>query len=145
MTILKDPVRPFDPSPQLELRGTEQGTGAHTTRPDSPRDLDSRPLPRPSIPVPEPRSGDAVLAAMRPRGSRGKTSFELASRGGYVRTVTGTIAYLDEEADTFMVLARGELVRVPLRDITARHEEPMAIGEIDRSSYPDAEGLGTGS
>ena len=57
--------------------------------------------------------------------------------------MTGTIAYLDEEADTFMVLASGELVRVPLRDITARHEEP--IGEIDHSSYADAEGLGTGS
>jgi hypothetical protein len=144
MTILKDPVRPFDPSPQLELREAEQGAGEHTTRPESLRDLESRPLPRPSIRVPEPRSGDAVLAAMRPRGSTGKTSFELASRGGYVRTVTGTIAYLDEEADTFMVLARGELVRVPRRDITARHEK-MATGEIDRSSYADAEGLGTGS
>jgi hypothetical protein len=141
MTILKDPVRPFDPSPQLELRETEQEAGAHTT---PPRDLESRPLPRPSIQIPEPRPGDAVLAAMRPRGSKGKTSFELASPGGYLRKVTGSIAYLDEEADTYMVLARGELVRVPLRDITARHEE-MAIGEIDRSSYTDAEGLGTGS
>jgi hypothetical protein len=69
MTILKDPVRPFDPSP-------------------------------------EP-----------------KTTFELASRGGYVRTVTGTVAYVDEEAETYMVLADGELLRVPVRDITSRHEE----------------------
>ena len=50
MTILQDPVRPFDPS----------------------------------MPAPSPRPGDEVLTAMRPRGSRGKTSFELASRGGYV-------------------------------------------------------------
>jgi hypothetical protein len=71
MTILQDPVRPFDPS----------------------------------------------LQSVEP-----KTTFELASRGGYVRTVTGTIAYLDEEADTYMVLADGELLRVPLRDITSRHE-----------------------
>jgi hypothetical protein len=144
MTILKDPVRPFDPAPQLELREAEQEAGAHTTPPAPPRDPESRPLPRPSIRIPESRPGDAVLAAMRPRGSRGKTSFELASPGGYLRKVTGSIAYLDEEADTYMVLARGELVRVPLRDITARHEE-RAIGEIDRSSSADAEGLGTGS
>jgi hypothetical protein len=31
---------------------------------------------------------------------RGKVSFELESRGGYHRTVTGTIAYLDDEAQT---------------------------------------------
>ena len=110
MTILKDPVRPLDPS----------------------------------MPAPTPRPAEDVRTAMRPHGSRGKTSFELASPGGYLRKVTGSIAYLDEDADTYMVLARGELVRVPLRDITARHEE-MAIGEIDRSSHADTEGLGTGS
>jgi hypothetical protein len=32
--------------------------------------------------------------------------------------VTGTIAYLDEEADAYMVTkADGHLIRVPLRDI----------------------------
>lgn len=47
-----------------------------------------------------------------------EVSFELESRGGYRRIVTGTIAYLDEEAHTYMVLAAdGELIRVPLRDI----------------------------
>jgi hypothetical protein len=144
MTILKDPVRPFDPSPQLELRETEQQAGAHTTRPAPPlRHLGGRPLPR-SISALSSRPAEDVRTAMRPRHPRGKTSFELASPGGYLRKVTGSIAYLDEEADTYMVLARGELVRVPLRDITARHEE-MATGEIDRSSYADAEGLGTGS
>ena len=97
MTILDDPVRPFDPFAQLELVDTE----------------------------PEET-----------------TFFGLASRGGYVRNVTGTVAYLDEQAETSMVLADGELLRVPLRDITARHEV-AAIGGIDRSPSRDAEGLGT--
>jgi hypothetical protein len=57
--------------------------------------------------------------------------------------VTGSIAYLDEDADTFMVLVDGDLVRVPLRDITSLHEE-AAIGEPDGSFPRDAEGLGTG-
>ena len=47
-------------------------------------------------------------------------SFEVASRGGYARTVVGRLAYFDEEAQTYMVLTRdGTLVRVPLRDITS--------------------------
>jgi hypothetical protein len=50
-------------------------------------------------------------------GSR-EISFELESPGGYRRTVTGTIAYLDEEAQTYMVRAAdGKLIRVPVRDI----------------------------
>lgn len=87
---------------------------------------------------------DEVRDASRARGPRGKTSFELASRGGYARTVTGTVAYLDAEADTYMVLADGELLRVPLRDITAIHEV-TATGERDGSAERDADGLGTGS
>jgi len=47
-----------------------------------------------------------------------EVSFELESPGGYRRTVTGTIAYLDDEAQTYMVRAPdGALIRVPLRDI----------------------------
>ena len=47
-----------------------------------------------------------------------EVSFELESPGGYRRTVTGTIAYLDDEAQTYMVRALdGELIRAPLRDI----------------------------
>jgi hypothetical protein len=122
MTILKDPIRPFDPSQQLDVVVTE-------------------PPARPVRPEPPPGSGDDVRAALRARGPRGKTSFELASRGGYARTVTGTIAYLDEQAETYMVLADGELLRVPLRDITSRRDE-TPIGEMDRSS--DEQGLGTG-
>jgi hypothetical protein len=55
-----------------------------------------------------------------PRTVSGKreVSFELESPGGYRRTVTGTIAYLDDEAQTYMVLATdGALIRAPLRDI----------------------------
>jgi hypothetical protein len=45
-------------------------------------------------------------------------TFELESPGGYLRRVTGTIAYLDNEAQTYMVRAPdGTLIRVPLRDI----------------------------
>jgi hypothetical protein len=74
----------------------------------------------------------------------GTTSFELSSRGGYVRTVTGTIAYLDEEAEAYMVLGDGdELLRVPLRDITSMREDPMN-GSDRPGSRRDAEGLGTG-
>ena len=75
---------------------------------------------------------------------RKRTSFQLASRGGYVRTVTGTVAYLDAEADTYMVLADGgELLRVPLRDITSLHEE-SETGGADRSLERDPQGLGSG-
>lgn len=80
---------------------------------------------------------DDVRAAARRHLPMGRTSFEVASRGGYLRTVTGTVAYLDEEAQTYMVRSGtgdGELLRVPLRDITSAHE---AAGR-------DAEGLGTG-
>jgi hypothetical protein len=48
-----------------------------------------------------------------------EVSFELESHGGYLRTVTGTIAYFDEEAETSMVrVSGGALIRVPTRDIT---------------------------
>jgi hypothetical protein len=66
------------------------------------------------------RSPVRPAAPLDPRTVSGerKVSFELESPGGYRRTVTGTIAYLDEEAHTYMVLAvDGELIRVPLRDI----------------------------
>jgi hypothetical protein len=57
--------------------------------------------------------------------------------------VTGTIAYLDEEAQTSMVLADGELLRVPLRDITSTHDA-TTNGRNRSTSGRDAEGLGTG-
>lgn len=47
-----------------------------------------------------------------------EVSFELESPGGYRRTVNGTIAYLDEEAHTYMIRAPDRaLIRVPMRDI----------------------------
>jgi hypothetical protein len=40
-------------------------------------------------------------------GSRSpERSFEVESRGGYARTVVGRVAYLDDEAQTYMVLTR---------------------------------------
>jgi hypothetical protein len=66
------------------------------------------------------RSPVRPAAPLDPRTASGEreVSFELESPGGYRRTVTGTIAYLDDEAQTYMVLAPDEaLIRVPLRDI----------------------------
>jgi hypothetical protein len=70
----------------------------------------------------ETPSGSPVgsTAALEPRIIAGKrvVSFELESPGGYRRTVTGTIAYLDDEAHTYMLRGHdAELIRVPLRDI----------------------------
>jgi hypothetical protein len=67
-------------------------------------------------------------------------AFEVASRGGYARTVVGRLAYFDEEAQTYMVLTRdGPFVRVPLRDITSSHGVPRrgptvaaALSEMSR-------------
>jgi hypothetical protein len=71
--------------------------------------------------VPPNAPGGDVRAALRARG--GATSFELASRGGYARTVTGRVAYLDEDAQTYIVMGDdGKLLRVPLRDITSSRE-----------------------
>ena len=64
-----------------------------------------------------PTRSPAPLDPRTVSGER-KASFEVESRGGYRRTVTGTIAYLDDEAQTYMVLTPdGSLIRVPLRDI----------------------------
>lgn len=71
-------------------------------------------------------------------------TFELASRGGYARTVTGTVAYLDEEAQTYLVLVDGELERVPLRDLVTRDGTPRHA-EASRNDRDDRQGLGTGS
>jgi hypothetical protein len=95
---------------------------------------------KPAMRVPPNAPADDVRVALRARG--GKTSFELASRGGYARTVTGRVAYLDEDAQTYMVLGDGdELLRVPLRDITSSRE--TTANESDRLHSDDAEGLGT--
>lgn len=78
----------------------------------------------------------------RPFGPRSKPSpaerwFELASPNGYLRTVVGTIEYLDEAASTYMVREHtGALVRVPLRDITREH----GYLPEDAVSFPRARG-----
>jgi hypothetical protein len=46
-------------------------------------------------------------------------SVGLQSPGGHLRTVTGTIAHFDEEAQTYMVHGlEGALICVPMRAIT---------------------------
>jgi hypothetical protein len=63
---------------------------------------------------------DAVRTVAESRSV--ERSFEVESRGGYARTVVGQLAYLDDEAQTYMVLTRaGSLVRVPMRDIKSSH------------------------
>ena len=87
---------------------------------------------------------EEILAGFRAGYWKGENSFDLESHGGYARTVTGTIAYLDEEAQTFMVLTReGELARVPLRDIFSTRGTPL---EEHRHQWPgtDDDGIGTG-
>jgi hypothetical protein len=83
-----------------------------------------------------------ALADSRPRHElvEADETFELASPGGYARTVTGTVAYLDEEARTLMVLVDGELERVPLRDIVTRSG---VAPPAEESPAIDREGLGT--
>lgn len=62
---------------------------------------------------------EELLASLLGTGAGAEASFELASHGGFVRSVTGTVAYVDDQAQTVMVrVADGELARVPLRDVT---------------------------
>jgi hypothetical protein len=76
----------------------------------------TRPPVKPAAPLDAPRDG-----ATESRSP--ERAFEVESRGGYARTVVGRVAYLDDEAQTYMVLTRaGTLVRVPLRDITSSHD-----------------------
>ena len=81
-------------------------------------------------------SAGGTLDPPRDNASRSaERSFEVESRGGFARTVVGQVAYLDDEAQTYMVLTRdGVLVRVPLRDITSSHGVPPAssLAKISR-------------
>ena len=118
MSILKDRIRPLDPSVNQEFLEPEREAGAEGGTPE--------PSAYPHVPA-------------------GRTKFELESRGGYLRTVTGTVAYLDEDAQTYLVLrgnGDGQLVRVPLRDIKAAHETPRPVPL--HAMTRDAEGIGTG-
>ena len=85
-----------------------------TTLTDTVRiDTPARSPVEPAAPLDSPRD-----VATESRSA--ERSFEVESRGGYARIVMGRIAYLDEEAQAYMVLTRaGMLVRVPVRDITS--------------------------
>lgn len=74
-----------------------------------------------------------------------ETSFELASHGGYARTVIGTVAYVDEQAQAFTVRVRdGGLIRVPLRDVTSAGRTASSQSE-GSSSGRHVHDLGTGA
>ena len=88
-----------------------------TTLMDSIREAPIPPVKR-AVSLDTPRD-----AAADPRSL--ERSFEVESRGGYARTVVGRVAYLDDEAQTYMVSTRaGTLVRVPLGDITSSRGVP---------------------
>jgi len=87
---------------------------------------------------------EELLARFRGGEGASETSFQVASHEGYARTVVGTVAWLDEQAQTFIVRARdGGLIGVPLRDITSADARPSSEPD-DSSSGLDVSGLGTG-
>ena len=74
-----------------------------------------------------------LLVSFRNGELDSETAFELTSHGGYARSVTGTITYLDMEANTFMVRSgHGDLMRVPLRDVTSAHRVATTAHRQDR-------------
>jgi len=116
--------------------------------PARPRDPSSRhafPQVAPEAKLSPPRTlAEELLSGFRAGEAATETSFELQSHGGYARTVTGTIEYLDSEAQTFMVRVRdGLLSRVPLRDVTSVRRRALSEHDEPRSEG-DTEGLGTG-
>ena len=65
---------------------------------------------------------EELLVSYRTGGLASETSFELESHGGDALTVSGTVVYLDEQAQTFLVLgADGGLSRAPLREVKSAH------------------------
>jgi hypothetical protein len=119
--ILQDPTRPRDPTSRHAFPDVEA-----EAKLSAPRTL-----------------AEELLAGFRAGGAVTETSFELASHGGYARSVTGTVAYLDEQAQTFMVRVHdGRLTRVPLRDVTSAHGGALSEHDELRSGR-DVEGLGT--
>lgn len=105
------------------------------------------PFPDPEVkPVSGPprRLAEMLLAGFRDGRLTGEASFELRSHGGYARTVTGRVAYADEEAQTFLVLTSSKgMARVPLRDIISVARVEDDAGD-QRPIDGGNEGLGTG-
>ena len=141
MSIPKDRIRPLDPTSNQVFLVPDREAEAEV----GTREPFAHPLLRTSS-TPEEiiTLDDDIRDALRPHVPSGRTEFELESPGGYLRSVTGTVAYLDVDAQTYMVLrgnGDGELVRVPLRDITSAHETRPS-GQLHTVTR-DAEGLGT--
>ncbi len=124
MTItLQDPTGPRDPSSRHAFREV---------------------VPEPTLTAP-PTLAEQLLAEFGSGEVARETSFELESHGGYARTVAGTVAYIDQQAQTFMVRVRdGCLIRVPLRDVTSAHR--IAPSEVGGSrSGPEVHDRDTGA
>jgi hypothetical protein len=143
MSILKDRIRPLDPSSNQVFLEPDREADAEGGTPEP----FAHPLPR-TLSTPEEiiTLDDDIRDALRPHVPAGRTEFELESQGGHLHTVTGTVAYLDVDAQTYMVLrgnGDGELIRVPLRDITSAHES-VPSGQLHAVRRDAEGGLGTG-
>ncbi len=83
---------------------------------------------------PPTRSPVRPAAPLDPETATGEreVSFEIESPGGYRRAVVGTIAYFDDEAQTYLVCASdGKLLRVSLRNIKKASGAPSESSEIE--------------
>ncbi|MGZ4155408.1 MAG: hypothetical protein ACXVQ0_13110 [Actinomycetota bacterium] len=92
---------------------TRGGTMAVLTDPVRPLEIPPRTPIEPAAPLEKfPPDPDPRLL-----------SFELESPGGYARTIVGRIAWLDREANTYVVRdGSGDLIRVPRRDIQSSED-----------------------
>ena len=109
---LQDPTRPRDPTSRHAFPDIET---------------------EPKLTAP-PTIAQELLDAFQAGGTGTETSFEVESPGGYARSVTGTVVYLDAEAQTLMIRAAdGHMMRVPLRDVTSAQGEALSAHEELRS------------
>ena len=120
-------------SPPTEREGAMALIMKDPVLPQDPRHVLRTPL------EPVRTLAEEILARLGSVSSTGSLSFDVESHGGYARTVEGVIAYHDEEAETFMVQVHsGELVRVPVRDITSAHD--LGTAPDDGATASKAEG-----
>lgn len=139
--IVQDAATPRDPFSGQSLSGPDHGSEVDRRRLELVGDEAHR---RCSQLIPPRTLAEEILAGFRAGYWIGENSFDVSSHGGYARTVTGTIEYLDDEAETFMVRTReGEIVRVPLRDVVSTRGTPQQECR-QLGDEPDDEGLGVG-
>ena len=111
MSIVKDRIRPLDPSSLQEFLEPNGGAETEEEHAGTPSEPEGESL------------GDDV-----PRTCRWAAPLSSSPLEGVHAHGDRDGGHLDEEADTYMVLrgnGDGELLRVPLRDITSAHETAL--------------------